>query len=274
MKLLLVEPESPYTAPNLGLLHLSASLAQSRHEALLLDLSSGSETDAAGRIAQIVKREDVGAVGLSVCDVNYLWSLDLVKELKSALNLPVVLGGPQVNSLGPGVLAENPEVDYAMTGECDRSIVSFLDFVAGEGKPKNVPGLVYRTQKSISCVPADHPKDLDNLPRIDYAHLGVARLSGYMLLTSRGCPYKCIFCCRNTGDTWRAKSLDLCLGELRDAVQNLGGQEFPHRGRQLQPPGRPRSAILPGGGRPEPGYALDGQRGQGRPSHGKNGGRL
>ncbi|MDM8521321.1 radical SAM protein [Anaerolineales bacterium HSG6] len=49
----------------------------------------------------------------------------------------------------------------------------------------------------------------------------------YTIVTSRGCPYKCIYCSKPiTGDTWRARSVDNVVAEWEWLVKDLGATEI------------------------------------------------
>ncbi|NVL89478.1 MAG: B12-binding domain-containing radical SAM protein [Desulfobacterales bacterium] len=226
MRILLIEPESNYKAPNLGLLFLSNAISQSRHEALLLDFNGKPIDDPATRVMQLIDSHEIAIIGISVCDVNYQWSVDLIRQLKKKRAITVVVGGPQVNSLKESVLTDNAEIDYAFAGECEESIVNFLDFIEAGGDGSGVPGLLYRNGKTIKQVNQNFISSLDELPFPDYSHLGIEHVSGYMLLTSRGCPYRCTFCCRNTGNVWRPRSLAECIEEIRIAKEKLAIKSF------------------------------------------------
>jgi radical SAM superfamily enzyme YgiQ (UPF0313 family) len=226
MKILLVEPRSNHKGANLGLLYLAGALARSRHEALLLDLNNGPEVDPLARIVELVRGQGVDLVGFSLCDVNFLWSMELIRRIKAQLPVRVVAGGPQVNSLGQSLLSDHPELDAALAGECEESLIGYLDHLAGGTVPETVPGLIYRAEGGVRQIPRGAPAQLDQLPTLDYGLLGIRHVSGYMLITSRGCPYKCFFCARNTGDVWRPRDLELCLDELEHARQEIGIKTF------------------------------------------------
>jgi len=226
MKILLVEPESNSKAPNLGILYVASAICRGPHDALLLDLNGVPLPDPVGRIVDIVAKENVDIVGLSLNDVNFQWSMDLAEKVKAATGKTLLGGGPQANSLGKAMLRDHSALDYVLRGESDDSILDFLNFIAGEAAASSVPGLIYREHGTIKENPTQVVTHLDRLSPPDYGLFGIEHLSGYMLLTSRGCPYKCTFCCRNTGTVWRPRSLDACMDELAAAKAQLGIKSF------------------------------------------------
>jgi anaerobic magnesium-protoporphyrin IX monomethyl ester cyclase len=53
------------------------------------------------------------------------------------------------------------------------------------------------------------------------------RARSYTLVTSRGCPYQCIYCSKPvTGNTWRARSPEDVMAEWRYLVREMGATEI------------------------------------------------
>ncbi len=225
MKILLVNPPSNLRTPNLGLLYLAGALTKSSHQTLLLDLAAIHCDDYAKTILQLARVHNIGHVGFSVCDVNYQITLDITASLKQA-GLYVFLGGPQVNSLGRRVLEESPLPDTALMGECEESIHTYITHLEGNVPARDVPGLIWREDGTVKFRPPKASRGLSIVDIPDYGLLGIESLSGYMLLTSRGCPYHCRFCCRNTGSQWRPRPIDECIKEIEEAVRKWNIQSF------------------------------------------------
>lgn len=225
MNCLIVEPKSHHKAPNLGLLYLTAALSDSNHQGYLLDLNYLEPENPAAAAISLIGSLDIDLVGVSVCDVNYQWSMDLAAELARATGVKIIAGGPQVNSLGPDILTDNPYLDLALAGEAETSFIELLDHLQAGAAPA-APGLIHRCEDEAAIMPARPGVQPLTRYRPNYGHLGIESMSGYMLLTSRGCPYKCRFCCRNTGDAWRPRDLDSCFAELEEAKRDFGIVSF------------------------------------------------
>lgn len=228
MKILLIDPQSSYKAPNLGLLYLCSSLANSKHEPYLLDLNNYPFENPVKRVADLIDNLSIKVVGLSITDVSYKWSIDFINKIKKQRkNITIIAGGPQVNIIGKEVFENNENIDYALKGEGERSIIDFLDFQEGNLKEeKDVAGLLYRNNGAVRENNKGDIIDLDSLFFPDYSFLGIEEMSGYMVLTSRGCPYRCIFCARNTGNRWRIRLIDNVIDELKYAIESLNIKSF------------------------------------------------
>ena len=128
----------------------------------------------------------------------YLWNIRETLRLAAAVKAArpgayVVLGGPEVSYNAGEVLAENPQVDYILSGEGERSVPMLLASLAAGRKPEEaappIPGLCARGFLSAPCVE-------EGAPPSPYAPAYLENLRGRIayLETSRGCPYACAFC--------------------------------------------------------------------------------
>ena len=114
--------------------------------------------------------------------------------------LPIVCGGPHVSTFQERALAECPAIDFGLMGEAELSLVQLCRGEALE----DIPNLLYRDGAAVkrSRVPYA-PPDINALPFPRYAgfELSCYPMRGTPLpervipiVTSRGCPYNCVYC--------------------------------------------------------------------------------
>lgn len=131
-----------------------------------------------------------------------------------------LLGGAHVSSLGAKEIEkECPEADYIFLGESEET---FKKFLKGKIKTK-----IIKAERFI--------EDLDSLPfpdRSAYFEKGWVFDSNYIfkplhiLISSRGCPYNCRFCFKDTfGFKYRQRSIKNVLDECEE-IKKLGGKEL------------------------------------------------
>jgi anaerobic magnesium-protoporphyrin IX monomethyl ester cyclase len=131
----------------------------------------------------------------------------ITTSLRSRLRgAAMVVGGAHPTAWPEWTLRNMPQFDYAMVGECDRAIVRLAEMIAGKGGgASDVPGLVFRKEGGVVVNKPDFIDSLDSLPQVDRGPLDryyqqkmywdmAARGSLDMMITSRGCPYRCTFC--------------------------------------------------------------------------------
>jgi radical SAM superfamily enzyme YgiQ (UPF0313 family) len=150
----------------------------------------------------------------------------------------VVVGGPHATSYPEPCLAD-ANVDWAVVGEGEDTLVELVDALARGGDPAAVPGVVSRGALGAVRAPPRVPAaELDALPppAWDLVDLGFYARNASMssmgrrpyltLVTSRGCPYRCIYCHAVHGKRYRARSPAAVAAEIDSLVARYGIREF------------------------------------------------
>lgn len=114
-------------------------------------------------------------------------------------SLITLIGGPHVSFTANQVIEEAPWIDIVVRGEGEQTLVDLLNSWAVGRDLAQVPGIAYRRNGDITLTaPRPLIRELDELP-LPARHL--LPLSKYRALkapctviTSRGCPFGCIFC--------------------------------------------------------------------------------
>ncbi|HHK60607.1 MAG TPA: B12-binding domain-containing radical SAM protein, partial [Desulfobacterales bacterium] len=141
---------------------------------------------------------------------------------------PVVLGGP-LAVLAEAVLRRVPTVDFVLQGEGEESAVALLDAVLRQrGEVAAVSGLYRRSGRGVLGRPAVPLADIDRyffLPSEVLPHCRHVRPENLaVLITSRGCPFRCAFC--SSQALWpgriRRHRPELLVRYLRDLHQTTG----------------------------------------------------
>ena len=200
--ILLVNPPSPFLIspiafPPLGLLYLAAVVENAGHKVEIVDLAAGDSL--AGHNPDLI--------GVTVCTTH----VPMVKALLARIrveypSVPIVLGGPHFSHkpLDAALLG----VDTVCVGDGEQAILRAL-----RGEKGILKGLV---EMEDVPMPARHVVDLY---RYNYK---INNLPATSLITSKGCPYACAYCCRGYGyDTLRNHPLSLVAAEVED-IKKLG----------------------------------------------------
>ena len=171
----------------------------------------------------------------------YHIAVKLGKLLKERIGVPIIIGGSHVTVLPHDSLKERSFFDFGIYGEGENSIVELIEYLSeGKGKKEDIKGLIYRDEENKVRVNPPRPllSDLDNLPLPDRGGLaldrylwsvpgkGIVRFT--TIMTSRGCPFKCIFCSAQTvfGKKVRNRKISSVLDELDVLVNDLNIQHF------------------------------------------------
>lgn len=151
----------------------------------------------------------------------------------------VVAGGPHASD-DPGDVLANEAFDAAAIGEGEQTAVELVGRLL-EGKPiDGIPGLAVRRDGRVELgAPRPLIQNLDELPMPDYGlvdFLGINRghvdfsfrrnVKHANLFTSRGCPYRCIYCHQVFGKRMRAHSAERVLAEVKELHERWGVTRF------------------------------------------------
>lgn len=212
--LLIAPPSSSYLGaarPPSNLGYLAQTLADAGVDYAVEDLRTAHSLT---RLRRRLASFQPDLVGVSIVSLEYQRSYDLIQEVKRLRpQAAVVVGGPHVSALGSQVLEECPPADFAILQEGEQPL---LQLCRGDDYA-SIPGLLYRQNGTVRAGPAAQcRKDLDNIafPRYQGFDLG-SYAREIPLATSRGCPYKCIFCFHSVlQDTFRARSAANVVDEI------------------------------------------------------------
>jgi len=201
MRFLLINPYYPISegpSPPLGIAFLGAALEKAGVEVEVADFVVTPYS--AASMEGILKRFQPQFAGVTSVTMTFNTAADIVKDIKKIdPDIVTVMGGPHVSFCAEDTMALFPEIDIIVKGEGDESVVELTRAMEDDRKWDQVKGIVYRDASGIhNTGDRQQPADVNSLP-VPARHL--LPLGRYRALnmpvsmtTSRGCPFKCIFC--------------------------------------------------------------------------------
>ena len=153
-------------------------------------------------IIQKIEKIQPEILGFNLSTFTFHESLKVIKEIKKATKLPILVGGRHV-SYYPFETISQKEIDYALVGECDYSVVDFINILEKKEDLRKVRGLLFKEKNSIiKTKPSDQDFNLDTLPCPAYDLLPLHKYYNFLtrrrnfitMITARGCPFNCYFC--------------------------------------------------------------------------------
>lgn len=225
--------ESVCVSPPLNVPYLAAVLREAGHRVSVLDCPPLGVPQE--EVERHVRDAQPDAVGITSLSQTFTAALQVAETAKAvAPETPVILGGPHVTFLDRETLQENPSVDAVVRREGEETVVELADRLERGKGLEGVRGVTYRDGARIRRNP-DRPfiEDLDGLPFPAYDLLPLDRygtLGGrriFLVLSSRGCPYRCAFCSMRVldGARFRSRSPESTVEEIA-YIQEHGADAF------------------------------------------------
>lgn len=214
--------------PYLGLCFLAAVLKQENISVEILDCASRNfdAEQAVAYMADIRPR----IVGISVMSMMLPACYKLIGGIKKAVPGAVtVVGGAHINADPRSILSLG--ADYGFHGESEFQFTRFCKKILhGQEDFSEIKGLVYFDQKrNVVVNPSDLIEDLDSIPDpayelvIDNPYYNPdTDLKVAAVITSRGCPYDCIYCSKVQKTQYRYVSSDRIMVLLKRLVGEYG----------------------------------------------------
>jgi len=212
--------------PPLGIEYLASTLKQGGIEPKIIDASVlGLGIEETVKAVMQYSPQIVGITGTTpVIDSAYT----LAKKLRDKVKW-LILGGAHCSAVRGKVFEECPELDFGFIGEGEKEFPKLVKKLLKGEEIKEIKGVIYPGGSSEPV----RVSDLDSIPfpawhlmRIDrFRHPLFAGLRVATMITTRGCPYQCIFCDKSVcGSRYRARSPESVLKEIEELRNNYQAQ--------------------------------------------------
>lgn len=179
-------------------------------------------------------------VGITVLMDQYAASGHKAAKLSKTVskNIKVIMGGVYA-TMNPQIVMEDPNIDFNVIGEGEYVLKDLINHFIGKN-PLPEKGICYRLNgKVVNTGHADFIQDLDSIPMPAYHLIDFSKYANSIhrksvdsprkypyarILTSRGCPYNCVFCQVESisGKKFRPRSPENVLNEMQFLKDNYG----------------------------------------------------
>jgi len=223
---ILQEKEDPM--PPLGLMYVAAYLKRESDCSVKI-LDCQVEQISHHDLIQKIKEENPDFVGLTVMTFSLLAVLKTIKIIKKVdPSIKVILGGPHIH-IYPHETLSFDEVDFVVLGEGEATFCELLSVLKNNGDLYRVKGIGFKEgKKTIVNELHELITDLDSLPFPNRYELSYKKYVSALserspvttMFTSRGCPFRCVFCNRpNLGKVFRWRSAQNVVDEIEECCK-------------------------------------------------------
>jgi anaerobic magnesium-protoporphyrin IX monomethyl ester cyclase len=227
MRVAVIAPPYPLEeapAPPLGVTYVAAAFAAAGAEVKILEYIVSRYTPEKLKAELDAFQPD--AVGATSVTLNFYSAADIVRTAKRHNpDIVTMMGGPHVSFDAENTLTAYPEIDLIVRGEGEQTIAELAPRLKDRDAWAEIQGITFRQNDRLVATPQrEFIDDLDTLPLPARHLLPLSRYQalGYpvSIITSRGCPYSCIFCQgrRMVGKKVRKRSAARIVDEIEQIL--------------------------------------------------------
>ena len=148
----------------LGLGYIAAVLKKTGNEVKLL--VSPNESDFINLVISSIEDFGPDIIGLTSMTSNYSNAVNIAREIKKRLKIPIMIGGTHVSSYRDKILKEQKEFDYIIRGEGEDTAAELVESLSNNIKDlSHIKGLIWRSNgKVVTNIMRPLETDLDRIP--------------------------------------------------------------------------------------------------------------
>ncbi|MBN1593057.1 MAG: B12-binding domain-containing radical SAM protein [Candidatus Coatesbacteria bacterium] len=241
VKILFVNPgRGIYDMPPLGVCYLTSYLrkhGRDRYSVLLADEYAGHNP------VKVAREFEPDIIGFSCATAQYYRATLLAEKIREFSKVPFIIGGLHPTALPERVIEEG-FFDIAVISEGERSFTQLVDalsaseFSIDDAGLEKVPGVCFMHHGEI--FQTEPPAFIDDLDTIPFPDRSLLDLKHYLrpnaairsmitrnttIMTSRGCPFRCIYCISVHRRQLRKHSPEYVIEETQKLIKdyNLEG---------------------------------------------------
>lgn len=194
--------------PQLGLAYIAAYLEEAGINVSVIDAAIYSLSSE--KIAEQVKQFNPIVVGITGCTDDRYGMIETIQAIRNVCkDVLIVGGGPHFSYTSEDALKNIPALDIVVVGEGEETMLQLVREFQSDRNLSNcqeIKGITYRRNSDeIARSAIREPiRDLNTLPRPAWHLFEIDKYQGIMsagapyrsigIISSRGCPYLCVYC--------------------------------------------------------------------------------
>lgn len=213
--------------PNIGIAYLMATCKMKGYKSKYVDMVMDSVS--VEELLKIVNKQKPSLIGFTAFSVQIKAAGAIAAKIKNQTpDSRICVGGPHAQALPRETLEEFPAFDFVVCGEGETILPQILDCIGNINELSRIPGVVTRGKTDYSSV---RIKEIDSIPFPAWEEFNLNNYLGTYphrtkrelpMITGRGCPFLCTFCCNALGNEPRQRSVDSVLQEIERNIDEFG----------------------------------------------------
>lgn len=230
-----LRPYKPQLLFPLGLSYIVRAIHDAGYDLEILDLDRNRKTDE--EIEEFLRRKEFNVVAIGCIVTGYKIVKKISKMVRNVKKDAIIVAGNSVADSIPRIILEKTEVDIAVMGEGDITIIEVLDKIKNSESLRDVQGIWYKEDgKIFNNPPREAIKDINSVPYPAWEFfdaeayikggtdllteplpLPKEQIRAFMVNTARGCPFRCSFCYHVFQHyAYRHRSVDSIITEIKE----------------------------------------------------------
>ncbi len=212
-KILLIQPNICFgtdktyeTYTPLNLIFIGTYLRENGHEVKVYDRSIIPSDDL---FLKELKKFNPDIIFTSVIMGKVIFDCIKISKIVRKNSRALIVWGGILPTLRPNITLNNYYVDFIIRGECEEALLDISNTFKEKTDLDKIKEKI-SLFKNINNNPSRPRFDLNKLPIPDYDLVDIKKYSDIIVITSRGCPYRCTFC--YTEGYWKRLGLESWRG--------------------------------------------------------------
>lgn len=165
--------------------------------------------------------------GLSIMTTNAAKSFKIAEMIKKINKDSIIIAGGIHPTVAADEVLQEGVIDFVVRGEGEVALLEILTNIKNgtHNKIKDIKGVSYIDEEGrIVHNPKDKPFDVNELPMFPYNLFSQKHYDMGFILSSRGCPFDCIFCSQRaiTKGKYRPRENHAVINELKYLIEEKG----------------------------------------------------
>ncbi len=212
-----------YAEP-LGVLYIGSYLSERGHDVRIKDYSVDRYDKT--KLRELINNFSPEIVGISFMSASYNSANVLINNIRGIKpDIPIVVGGYHATAM-PELTLKDMNVDVVVRGEGEITFWELAEVIDSKDRLESVKGISYRGGESIVHTPdRELVENLNELPPPKRELLHESKYPRFNIISSRGCPFHCIYCDRSISKgKIRFRSPENLIDEIKSNIKKFGNR--------------------------------------------------
>ncbi|MHC4632097.1 MAG: B12-binding domain-containing radical SAM protein [Planctomycetota bacterium] len=213
--------------PHIGIAYLLAVAKKAGYRTKYIDMVM--DAFSVEELLQYVAKTKPSLIGITAFAVQIGAASIIAGKIKQQMAEALIcVGGSHASAIPEQTLEEFPDFDFVVCGEAENLLPKIFDCLGNYDALSRLSGIVTKDKKDHTWVPI---QNIEDIPLPAWEEFDLTKYPGNCphrtrqelpVVTGRGCPFRCVFCCRALGSKVRRRSVESVISEIERNIEEFG----------------------------------------------------